>query len=153
MTTCLQCGKETNNPKFCSRSCSASYNNRVSPKRTRTNTCKACGTLIVSDRTYCKRCFTKDWSKIRKKDLKVKQRYQVHSHIRNLARNAYMKAGLPRKCAICGYDLHIDICHIKPIKDFPDDAYIADINDTSNLIALCKNHHWELDHGLFILPT
>jgi predicted restriction endonuclease len=64
-----------------------------------------------------------------------------------------MKAELSRKCAICGYDLHIDICHIKPIKDFPDDAYIADINNTTNLIALCKNHHWELDHGLLILPT
>lgn len=24
---CLQCGKETNNPKFCSRSCSTSFNN------------------------------------------------------------------------------------------------------------------------------
>lgn len=30
---CLWCGKETKNPKFCSRSCSASYNNHHNPKR------------------------------------------------------------------------------------------------------------------------
>lgn len=32
---CLQCKKSTSNPKFCSRSCSASYVNKEKPKRKR----------------------------------------------------------------------------------------------------------------------
>ena len=32
---CLQCGKETTNPKFCSKSCSASYTNIRLPKGTK----------------------------------------------------------------------------------------------------------------------
>lgn len=32
---CINCNQETNNPKFCSRSCSASYSNKFSPKRKR----------------------------------------------------------------------------------------------------------------------
>ncbi len=30
---CLECQKETSNPKFCSRSCSVAHNNRKNPKR------------------------------------------------------------------------------------------------------------------------
>jgi len=43
---CIQCGNETANTKFCSRSCSATYNNLLAPKRTKVykNTCKTCGT-------------------------------------------------------------------------------------------------------------
>lgn len=36
MTTCLNCGCENDKPKFCSRSCSVTYNNKKSPKRKRT---------------------------------------------------------------------------------------------------------------------
>lgn len=47
----------------------------------------------------------------------------------------------------CSYDLHVDVCHIKDVADFPDSALVSEINDPSNLAYLCKNHHWELDHG------
>ena len=49
MNKCLTCGKETTNPKFCSRSCSASYNNRQYPKRGdgRPKYCKNCGKELV----------------------------------------------------------------------------------------------------------
>lgn len=33
MNTCLNCSKPHSNPKFCSRSCGVSYNNRKYPKR------------------------------------------------------------------------------------------------------------------------
>lgn len=33
MNQCVNCSKETNNPKFCCRSCGVSYNNRIKPKR------------------------------------------------------------------------------------------------------------------------
>lgn len=33
MINCVNCGKETSNPKFCSRSCGISHNNKLNPKR------------------------------------------------------------------------------------------------------------------------
>lgn len=45
------------------------------------------------------------------------------------------------KCAICGYDKHVEIAHIKPVSDFADSCTIAEINSIDNLIALCPNHH------------
>ena len=36
-------------------------------------------------------------------------------------------------------------------KDFDDNNTIAEINDISNLIGLCPNHHWEYDNGLLDL--
>ena len=43
MITCLSCGNETKNPKFCSKSCSASYNNKKFPKRKPEHKCIDCG--------------------------------------------------------------------------------------------------------------
>ena len=43
MTNCLQCKKDTANPKFCSKSCSVSYNNKKQPKRKRSlDVCVRC---------------------------------------------------------------------------------------------------------------
>lgn len=53
---CIQCNKDTANPKFCSRSCSVSYNNKISPKRERLskNPCKVCGKLTIRNaRGFC----------------------------------------------------------------------------------------------------
>lgn len=50
--SCLKCGEAAKN-KFCSRSCAASYNNRVSPKRKLRKRCKNCDVLIGAGRTYC----------------------------------------------------------------------------------------------------
>lgn len=51
-----------------------------------------------------------------------------------------------RKCARCGYDKHVEICHIKPVSEFSDDVPIGVINHTENLLLLCPNCHWEMDH-------
>lgn len=56
MNTCLECNQPTDNPRFCSRSCSATYNNRVNPKRTRTHHCRGCDSLITSNHRYCEQC-------------------------------------------------------------------------------------------------
>lgn len=57
-----------------------------------------------------------------------------------------MKSGLPQCCILCGYSKHIDVCHIKDISSFTNESLISEINDLNNLVALCKNHHWEFDH-------
>ena len=47
MNKCNECGKETDNPKFCSSSCSATYNN-VERKRKPLKNCKNCGKEFFS---------------------------------------------------------------------------------------------------------
>lgn len=37
---------------------------------------------------------------------------------------------------------------MKDIASFDLDALIKEVNALSNLVALCKNHHWEFDHDL-----
>jgi predicted restriction endonuclease len=64
------------------------------------------------------------------------------------ARTTYIRAGLSQQCLICGYDKHFDVCHKKDVSDFPEEATVKEINNLDNLVALCKNHHWEFDHKL-----
>ena len=50
---CLTCNKPTYNPKFCSRSCAASHNNSIKPKRKKQyKTCLTCGALHTRKK-YC----------------------------------------------------------------------------------------------------
>ncbi len=50
---CLNCQEETVNQKFCSKSCSAKYNNMLYPKRKPEGKCKNCQKPINSTKTYC----------------------------------------------------------------------------------------------------
>lgn len=56
-------------------------------------------------------------------------------------RNKYAK-----KCEKCGYDKHVEVCHIKPIHSFDLETSLEVINDKNNLIILCPNCHWEFDN-------
>lgn len=148
---CAFCGELTTNPQFCSKSCAASYNNAHFPKRQRkVRHCRHCGIIISRGRTVCDDCnpSSVDWSQRTLGSLQEGARYQVSAKVRDLARYNYDKANLPRACANCGYDKHVEICHIHAINRFPDDTPIAKINALSNLIALCPNCHWEFDNGL-----
>jgi hypothetical protein len=147
---CIHCNLETTNPRFCSRSCSASYNNREHPKRDKQKThCKHCGIEIRSRRTTCDRCNPSyvNWADVAIGDVKLKSTHQYSARIRQVARNVYRQSNKPKNCSICGYDKHIEVCHKRPIKDFPDSALVSDVNNMSNLVALCPNHHWEFDNG------
>lgn len=150
--SCDHCGQPTENPRFCSRSCSATVVNKESPKRGKIKKCKTCSVLILSNHTFCKSCWPdrtrNDWSLKTLADLQHKAKYQISAQVRILARQIYKKSKKPRQCFICGYNNHIEICHIKAIKDFDLLTAISIINDIDNLIALCPNHHWELDNGL-----
>ena len=68
--------------------------------------------------------------------------------IRKLADSTYKNSNKPRKCAVCGYNKHIEIAHIKGVSEFGDENLISEINDINNLVALCPNHHWEFDSGM-----
>lgn len=84
--------------------------------------------------------------------LSDRKNYQSYrSAIRKLAEKIYTDSGQKKVCAICGYDKHAEIAHIKAVSEFDDSATIAEINSLNNLIALCPNHHWEYDNGIITL--
>lgn len=156
---CENCGKEveripsaTLKNVFCNQSCAAIYNNKVSIKKERKNKCKTCQEPICSGYTYCTLCYNHKHYLDNKTILeatKNKGRYASRfSGIRNNARSVYKYNNLPRKCKCCGYDKHIEVCHIKDIASFPESTLVKEVNDIKNLVGLCKNHHWELDHNL-----
>ena len=154
MNKCKNCKKNTKNPKFCSRSCSAKTTNKIPKRKKQISFCILCGkTTKFFRRRFCENCnpIKKDWSKITYGEIKTKK-YQQNSIIRSNARKSYKKSGQPQCCIICGYKKHFEVCHIKAISSFRDTAKVSNINHISNLVALCPNHHWEFDHQHLSLP-
>lgn len=151
MNKCVCCDKNTNNPKFCSRSCSAKISNLI-PKRKRKIFwyCELCNQSLDRNNRWCNPC--KESLSFANKtigDLKANKKNLVWTPpIRDHARNIYFINNCVLFCKRCNYDKHIEVCHIKGITSFSDNALISEINDLSNLIGLCRNCHWELDHGL-----
>jgi len=157
MKECLKCGTKTSNPKFCGRSCAASFNNTLKPKRQPESLCASCGMPNTKTRKYCKECFlrfmnersTERWENCTLKEIKGKGSANAggrYPYIRTLARKKYIESGKPMCCEECGYDKHVDIAHIKDIRHFDENTFVSEINDIDNLRALCKNHHWEFDN-------
>lgn len=94
-----------------------------------------------------------DLTKITKGEIfcKYKNWQSARSLIRRYAQQSYIDSGNEMKCAVCGYDKHVEIAHIKAVSEFSDDTTIKEINSIDNLIALCPNHHWEYDNGVLKL--
>jgi hypothetical protein len=139
---------------FCSRSCSATFNNKEHPKRQKTKACCKCKKLIRSDSKYCGLCYQKAHylsGKTLKQATQNRKDNNRYSAIRKLSRKVYLESGRPKCCEVCGYDKHIEICHIRDIASFSKDTLVSEINELANLAALCRNHHWELDKGLLKL--
>lgn len=158
---CSNCGSSVNRPpsqrkksksgnSFCSKSCAAIFNNKKYPKRHKTKKCRICCRLIRSDATYCDVCYKRKHY-LEEKTLaeatykrKDNNRYAA---IRQSSRRNYLRSDLPKCCAECGYENHIEVCHIKDIAEFHPDTPVREINSLNNLIAFCPNHHWEFDNG------
>ncbi len=166
--------KEVRLKVFCSRSCSAAFNNHLYPKRKRTwaarplrvLTCEHCGNEFYSRnvrRKNCDPCIPVARYINRTSSLMLKTKgmlfsananwQSARSSIRAHAYKVFKRSGAQYECYICGYNHHIEIAHLRPVSDFPNEALISEINALSNLIALCPNHHWELDHGLLKLDS
>ena len=97
----------------------------------------------------------RDWNYITKGEVfsYCKNWQSARTQIRKAAQKSFENSNKEYKCAICGYDKHVEIAHIKAVSEFDDSATIAEINAPSNLIGLCPNHHWEYDHGQLELPS
>lgn len=127
---------EVRKKKFCNRYCmgkSHSRNNENKPKKIKFSTSKK---LILEEGTKMDIFFrSKNWQSAR-------------SSIQKIARKKYKESNKPKKCKVCKYDKHYEVCHIKSVSSFNDDCLISEINHLDNLVALCPNCHWEFDHGI-----
>ena len=160
MNKCLNCNKETTNPKFCSRSCSATFNNRLYPKRKPTKNCKNCGKLINNTSWYCTKCKK---NKLKKNPLKYTQfnaktknkRIKSASTARKRQKVLFVeyKGG---KCEICGYNKCIsalEFHHIDPAtKKFQVGQTYRRFElmkpELDKCMLLCANCHRELHDQL-----
>lgn len=140
--------------RFCDHSCAAKYHNA---SRKKIRKCIDCDTDITGTGKYCETCryvrfqtnfLQTDYSTTTIRDLREKYgNAGMHAKIRGHARSQYKRSKLPMQCKACGYDLHVDICHIKDVQDFPEDTIITEVNSIKNLVALDKRCHWEFDNG------
>lgn len=154
---CTACGKETSNPKFCSRSCAISTTNRKNPRRKRTNRCLGCGDLILSGWIRCSPC-----AKLAQesRDLGSQTLEQIQNQLNAKGKHPSWKNAVVRahcrtanafrakECEICGYSNHVEMAHRVPLRDFPPSATLAEVNHPENVRILCRNHHWEFDNGM-----
>jgi hypothetical protein len=155
MNECLQCQAPTKT-KFCSKSCAASFNNKKHPKRKPEHNCKKCHTPITCGKMYCSTCSPKKTNR-HKKTLQEalyqnkNDRSNKYSYIRWHARKVYFSLNKNPSCHNCGYDKHVEVCHIKAICNHDPKTTIEEVNRPENLIGLCPNCHWEFDKGLLDL--
>jgi predicted HNH restriction endonuclease len=62
------------------------------------------------------------------------------------------KSGLLSECKVCKFSGFVEACHVVPVNKFELTSSLKDINDLKNLVGLCPNCHWMLDHGKLVLP-
>ena len=163
ITECDECSieiikshKDFNQSKkhFCSQSCSATYYNKLRPKKekhSQNQPCPQCGELCwAKNGGVCKDCKNKnsyaEYSKLTLGDKTYdNHKYAKYSYVRYYAKRKAIELGWDR-CSECGYDKHYEVAHIRPISDFPPETLLVDINAESNLKPLCPNCHWEFDN-------
>lgn len=163
---CFLCKKQTKNPKFCSRSCSAKVANKKPKRKKKVRFCSHCGqprttairNLLCHDCCANKQKFTEAIRQrtianyADKECLKKLHTSSKFAHIRGLCRSWHKnKTKLP--CYVCGYDKHVELAHIRPISSFEPTTTLAVVNSAENIVQLCRNCHWEFDHGLISLAS
>lgn len=144
MNTCLHCKVETLNPKFCSRSCAAKETNKVPKRKKKVFNCKSCGVVVADRRTVCDECLMPKDMSLEEAIYSNHHKSSAYSLVRSRAR-ASVKAEI-QCCESCGYEKHVEVCHIKAIHEFSTDTMISEINKRDNLKLLCPNCHWEFDN-------
>jgi len=168
---CIQCSKivikkigdiKRSENQFCSRSCAATYNNFKFPKRKLSKKCSNdnCSCLVRNYKSTLCQTHWDEYKLTQKENLmqstigdyrarimnssKNYNMGSLHAGIRGLA-GSWFKHLKKIPCHNCGYSKHVELCHIKPVASFPDNATVGEINHPNNIIQLCPNCHWEFD--------
>lgn len=131
--------------RFCSSVCRAAYHSKRWSAANQ-KTCTSCGANCKHSSTICKLCQT--GSTICRS--KTVGDCKNSSEIRNFNRS-WNKNLISLPCQVCGYSLHVELAHIKPISSFLDDVLLTVVNDPANILVLCRNHHWEQENGFLLL--
>ena len=150
MPACLNCTTQTDNPKFCSRSCAGIFNGKRTDlnRRKPEGSCRECGQSIRTKFTYCPDCWTGRRDPTQLVIVAGNSNSSKNPYTRNHARKLYIASGRPLFCILCRYSTHVDICHIKDVRSYPIGTPYSVVNSQKNLLPLCKNHHWEFDHDI-----
>lgn len=142
---------QTRIKKYCGSSCAARRNGTLYPKRSVTKCpCLKCGVNEAVIRSgsnpnkLCQKCL----DEYRARVSLLRKDQSSHPKIRSHARAILTASGRQRSCARCGYDKHVECCHLMPVAEFPPETLLGVINAQDNLVWLCPNHHWEMDHGI-----
>lgn len=151
MHICINCKTETTNPKFCSRSCAASFNGKAFPKRAKEGKCSICGIPIPASRSFCSDKCRGLGRSLHRKQSTLTSYDSVKKHRKKVKLKAVEYLG--GKCSECGYDKNyasLDFHHIDPSqKDFsissnsyfPWDTIKTELD---KCILLCRNCHGEI---------
>lgn len=110
MNKCLQCGQDTTNPRFCSRSCNVTYQNIQYPKRRKRvsdQKCIQCGT-IISDRNsmYCS-MFCLSQSRWQRTKTRIETTGIIHPKTKfnhSPTAKRYLTELHGNKCSVCGIE-------------------------------------------------
>ncbi len=124
---------------FCS-SCGSSIS-----KNSKSGLCVACALKKKMEKT------AKEFGKRDKESFLGNSWWEKRIPIAKHAKRIYRLSDKPKKCCVCGYDKHYEVCHIMPVSEFTMETTLNEINDIQNLIALCRNCHWEYDNGCLII--
>jgi len=136
-----ECNNQTENPKFCSHTCAASYNNTINPKRKPEHKCKNCGKNINNTHWYCSdECKKKSNPSTFLSDDDIFTKNSSRS--RNFIKKKFMKF-IKNECSICGQlpewqgiKLVMVLDHINGV---PND------NRKENLRLVCPNCNSQLE--------
>ena len=108
--------------------------------------CKDCGKIFPGNKRT-KRCPECQRIELQRVSCTMKKDAS-RGVIAGNARTILNKSSSTKKCSVCDYALHVEACHIKPVKEFNENSLLKEINSPKNLIYLCRNCHWELDHNV-----
>ena len=130
--------------RFCSSKCA----NQTIHKSTRLCACgnKLGLTKSGNTRYKCQTCL--DSSRISSQTIEstLGEGPNRFNKIRHDARRVLDKSKRKKICNECGYSKHVEVCHLKSISSFNIQELVSKVNDLTNLVYLCPNHHWELDN-------
>lgn len=144
---CLNCGKDTKNKKFCSRSCAAILNNTRYPKRSpmliKEDWCLWCGGNIGKNATkYCTRRCQQDYQYhtwLNKWKLGLENGHQSDLAPCDMLRK-YLLIKYDNKCSRCGWNTKNPFIDkvILEIEHIDGDCVN---NNESNVDLICPNCH------------
>lgn len=155
---CLSCGKifeygrysgtsRTSQSKFCDRGCAASYNNRIVPKRKKSDIklprCRGCNNAVKRmQSTYC----SSQCNSTHKKELRIAKWLGGDSSVATDAwglskwAREYLLAEANYTCSVCRWDERHPVDNLPTVQPDHIDGNAMN-NVKSNLQVLCPNHH------------